>query len=204
MAAGFWRARAVVVLGPVPPNVLVRDVEIHTWSDPPELVGETIEISSQQGVFLLLRLHPFETRPEELDGRKVCRPVDWPVTFTLFRADDPGGPTLRHLRCEPLFSIPIDPDETNLARHIGMPAVYGDTRLFLRRLGYGKPPQLPPQTDVEGLYWTFAVPTDREHPAGEYVYEVRLYPTARWVSSVRNEAGEPLVLRRGRLIVRES
>jgi hypothetical protein len=49
-------------------------------------------------------------------------------------------------------------------------------------------------------YWTFLVATDDKAPAGEYVYEVRLYPSARWVSRYRSDRGEPLVLKRGLLI----
>jgi hypothetical protein len=54
------------------------------------------------------------------------------------------------------------------------------------------------------LFWTFVTPPpDQDDLLGEYVYEVRLYPTARWVSDVRQEFGDPIVLRRGTLIVVE-
>jgi hypothetical protein len=57
-------------------------------------------------------------------------------------------------------------------------------------------PELPPGRDGAHMRWTFLATKEKDE-AGEYSYELLLYPSARWVSSVRTDIGEPIVVKRG-------
>ncbi|MGH7199580.1 MAG: hypothetical protein ACREJB_03185, partial [Planctomycetaceae bacterium] len=72
------------------------------------------------------------------------------------------------------------------------------------RSGFDGPPERPeswpkswPKEEVR--LWTYV--SAREDEPGEYVYELTLFPTAAWTSSVRFDIGRPVVLQRGLLRV---
>lgn len=161
---------------------------------------DVIEIPSRAGQYLLIDLDRNESPPATIDGSDVSEPNWWPITFAVYRLGDPEGESACEFSCHcSEGTIPLPPiSETGQHPPPMLPVIGRTLRnpsdAFVGFPDIGVPPE------GHNRYWTFVVPPDRERPEGDYVYEVRLYPTAHWVSAVRWETGQPIVLRRGLLV----
>jgi hypothetical protein len=207
----WWSGRPVFL--PFGSNAFVEQVTITRLTPLSTVWGETtamdpspernrpledpIEVSAR-GSYLQFDLKRYENFPGRYGGRDVGKPDRWVLTFAMYRTGDPQGEGAREYGCQVPQGTLIE-DHAN--PHFGLPVIghgfggenfVGTPILELAEPGHNR-------------FWTFVgvAPVPEERPSGEYVYEVRLYPTARWISAVRFESGDPIVLRRGTLIVVE-
>lgn len=186
----------------LPNGLTIEDTDriaVVQYADGPPVFADTIEIPVDHGQYVQLELECFELFPNTIDGREVAPSDRWPLSLAIYRSgDDPDS--AREFRCMvPDGAIELPPrGEGHLHPpprlvHVGSPELRTE-------YGFAGIPDIKPADEGCHRYWTFIFPPDEGKPEGEYVYEVRLYPTARWVSAIRSEAGDPIVLRRGRLI----
>lgn len=153
------------------------------------------------GRYLRIDLQRFASVPDSFGGRDVAEVNSWAITFAVYRPGDPQGEAAREYMCRvPRGTETLDPNSSGPQPTYNLPVIghgFGGG-------SYVGEPDLALADPGHNLFWTFIrPPPDQDDLFGEYVYEVRLYPTARWVSDVRQEFGDPIVLRRGTLIVVE-
>ena len=190
---------------PVEPNPFVRRVAIEPLDESIPAFGDPIRISAAKGVYARVRFERFTERPERFQEREVNAPDRWPITLAIYRlGESPGQAVEFHCgRCGGELLEQSPGDDPHVLPPPFAPRI-GRTSAWTRGVGYSGEPQLPPGSQGENCYWTFLTAPDRQEAVGEYVYEVWLYPTARWVSDVRIEPGEPVVLKRGILLISEA
>ncbi len=196
----IWRLLPLLMLGcaekPIEParaNPFVQSFRV-TRVDSGEPVGDEIEIAVNTGFTVEIAFSAAPDAPQELEGRPVQPPGEWPVRLVIYPRDhersDDG--TLWY-PCN-RFEVPNRPY---------VRPVFPGVSEHWKPSGYTGPPK-PPRDSGENKnrFWTyFAVPRDSP---GEYVFEVLVYPTSAWKSLVRVDAGPPVVLQRGVLRVRSA
>lgn len=198
-----WR-RAPREIEPAGPNPFVQKVIIEPIEKDAVAFGETIHIPATHGVYAKVTLERFEELPPVIEEREVSLPHRWPITFAIYRLGHLDGPEAREYTCLVPGDFVEDPKRSPIGG--GQPPPYlpriGTRQGWRRAVGFQGEPDLPARRPDknENVYWTFLTVPDQNEPAGEYVYEVRLYPTARWISSIRFEKGPPIVLQRGLLL----
>jgi hypothetical protein len=189
----------------LPNGMTVDDTEhISLVGNPDETepFSETIEITAQGGQYVQVELERHESPPIAIADREVTSPDRWPITFALYRRDDFPDDAVE-FQCFVTEATVERPPEDEANRHPPPWLVDVGSNELRSDRGFVGFPAIGPAREGCNVYWTFIFPPDAENPAGEYVYEVRLYPTARWVSDIRSETGDPIVLRRGLLIAVE-
>lgn len=192
----WWRRERPIE--PAGPNPFVSEF-VFERLDNGTAIGETVELAVNSGFYARMALRPDAAPPELLDGRSVVESQDWPLALVLYpRHSSPDADDALCVPCGGLEAADRRhrPRSRNVrvSIPIGNPAVWSAS-------GYDGPPELPEGfgTEDELRLWTyFAV---RKNQPGEYVYELTLYPTAAWESSVRFEKGQAVVLQRGLLKV---
>lgn len=203
LAAWFLWPRRPAPWTPADPNPFVRKIVIENIDDKPVPVGEVVTIPADKGVYLRIDLELFEDFPAMIGSLEVAPPHRWPITFAVYRLGKPQAPTAKEFMCFcPTDLVEIQPrDQAGKLPPPFLPRV-GIPGLSLK-WGANGVPQAASAEKGHVAFWTFIHPPDVENPAGEYVYEIRLYPTARWVSKIRSESGDPIVIQRGLLIVQK-
>lgn len=188
-----------------PNGVTIEDTEHVSLTRKPEDTEpfpETIELPAQGGQYVQVELERHDSPPNSLGEDEVTTPDRWPITFAVYRRDDSPDQALE-FQCFVMEGTVERPPAGESHLHPPLRLVHVGSNELRSDRGFAGFPIVGPAREGCNLYWTFLFPPDKENPAGEYVYEVRLYPTARWVSDVRTETGDPIVLRRGKLIVVE-
>lgn len=189
------------------PNRFIRELTFEQVDDATP-VPLTVTLPPDGGYYVRIDVLPSEEYPRELDGRVVQDPPAWSFALRIYqRGADPdsAGSSVR-LFTHYLREINTGISGVSLPASVPVAAApFGPNGRPEGLLGQPK----PPETIVDGRFylWTWFGPwrgyRDSESGTclepGEYVYEVIMYPTAAWTSSVRFEVGEPIVLIRGLL-----
>jgi hypothetical protein len=186
-----------------PNGMTIEDTEhVSLARDPKdtEPFSETIEIAAPGGQYVQSELERHNSPPEAIEERHVATPDRWPITFAVYRRDNSPEQALE-FQCFVMEGTVERPPAGETHLHPPLTLVRVGSNELRSERGFAGLPIIGPPRLGSNLYWTFFFPPDKENPTGEYVYEVRLYPTARWVSDIRTETGDPIVLRRGKLIV---
>lgn len=170
--------------------------------DDAQRLDETVELRLGSGFYISAGFVPQKNLPDALDGREIQDPAFWPVALVFYAR----GASLKDASAVRKPCIRFERPANRRVRQRGSEAntrfiPIGNTHPYApsgRPSGRRAPPNLPKDWPPDEMrFWTyFGLPEDR---LGEYVYELTLYPTARWVSSVRFELGPPVVIRRGEL-----
>lgn len=204
LVAWFLWPRPPAPWTPADPNPFVRKIVIENIDDKPVPVGEVVTIPADKGVYLRIDLELFEDFPATIGSREVAPPHRWPITFAVYRLGKPQSPTAKEFKCFcPTDLVEIQPrDQAGKLPPPFLPRV-GIPGLSLK-WGANGVPQAASAEKGHVAFWTFIHPPDVKNPAGEYVYEIRLYPTARWISKIRSESGDPIVIQRGLLIAQDA
>ena len=141
--------------------------------------------------------------PTQVGTRSVSASVDWPLMIFIFPKgeDDTSARVLRGCVVE------IAPPNRKRIRE-PVPAGFGGfwhscklNEWKTRKQPIGKSHAQAWKDSRMLWHWTF-ICADKDQ-VGEYVVEVRLFPTARWISAVRSELGDPIVLKRFILSVKD-
>lgn len=188
---------------PAPPNDFVtrlicdRLSESNTVSE----MSDVIEIAQNTGFVVQLGLELNPQRPTEFEGRQVAPATELPMMVVIYpRGSDDTDPKTLKGGVRPLFQ----------------PG--GKRTWFLindRECGYwswaGRRTRIIPRQPVSPTslagwksgksqwYWSYMC-VDKDQ-TGDFVFEIRLLPTASHISPVRRELGPPVVLKRGLLRV---
>ncbi len=194
-----WCGLALALVGckeqkvePAGPNPFVETFEfLNSESKAP--VGQVVSFAVNTGFTAELTFVASPNAPAALEQRVVQPPSQWPLTVVFFpRGSDRAskhaiyGCGNRVRRPNERVAVPMLPYE-------GVDSSW-------KLMGYRGPPKPPKSWPAdEYRFWTFfAVPLDEP---GEYVFEVLLFPTSVWKSSVRVDPGPAVVLQRGLLLV---
>jgi hypothetical protein len=182
-----------------PPNPFVSEF-VFGHLDDGAPIGDAVSVGVKSGFYAILTIVPNSVPPDTLERRKVLVPSDWSYVLVMY----PRGSSrdARDALCVPCANFERAGRSERLtgALHVATSVPIGNPAIWSGS-GYEGPPEPPADlAEKSGLHlWTyFAVLSDQ--PA-EYVYELTLYPTAAWRSSIRFETGPPVVLQRGLLKV---
>lgn len=195
----YYRPRSPIEVLPVPPNPYVESYRLERLDGEP--VADVVEVRPGTGFYAILTAKLADDAPKTYEGRKISDAIHWSATLALYPR------TARNVSRETfewscgtfkpkgmLRRGAKEPDRTNGKPH---PPWRGRIPTHCGHTGEPKLSKPLPKGDI-CRYTYFAV---GDHPPGEYVYELRVYPTARWISWFRCEHGTPLVLQRGLLKV---
>lgn len=136
------------------------------------------------------------TVPTQEGSRAVSASVDWPLMVVIYPKgeDDTSPQVLRGSVYE------IAPPGRKRTRE-PIPAGFGGFWHSCKVNEWKMPKQPIGQSHAKARntsqmlwHWTF-ICADKDQ-VGEFVVEVRLFPTSRWISAVRSELGDPIVLKR--------
>lgn len=164
----------------------VRIVEISSG----EQFSLDTPLEAGKGHMLLITLVPAANLPTNWQGREVSSVADWQVELTLrpvkeFSLKKQIYNTTGYYHCLPLLSEKIKP--FSQGGGVGWSKAGFDHTEFLR----GKPKEF-----LQGHHWA-GYYAFHDHPPGEYVYEMAIYPAYRDLSAVRYEVGPRVVVQRG-------
>ncbi len=189
---------------PVPPNDFVATFHADRVLDSKKSVPipDVVEIPINEGFIAQFGIEPAKQSPTEYEGRKVEGASDWSMMVIIYPRNGEAN------------------DDSTLrggVNAINRPGLKRSWMLvnegvspFWSAGGHGKQPV--PKTPVrkeslglwkaggENWYWSF-ICLEKDQ-VGEFIFEVHLLPTARWISPVRFEYGPPVVLKRGLLRVK--
>ncbi len=190
---------------PVSPNDFVARLFVERVVDSKQSIemDDVIEIGKNQGFIAQFGLELAQELPTQFEGRKVEAPSEWGMMVLIYprNGDSKSKSALRG--CVQPLDRPGQKRSWMLVNAGESSFWSADGRNALK---------VPTQPDsLESMaswkagksnwYWSYmCVDKDQE---GEFVYEIHLLPTARWISPVRLEYGTPVVLKRGLLKVVE-
>lgn len=189
---------------PPPQNPFAEEVRISLLPHIEVLDGEQIQVPEDRGLMLRIDYRPRTSLPAQWNNRAVSSSDHWPVALAFYPRTGLMGDTVK-LSC-PTFR---KSERQNIAeaykRHDPTaaikppPIIVGGTKGRKSRFGYTGQPITGLSDNSPFARWTFVPPPVEGLSAGEYVYEIWVYPTARWLSEVRIDLGDPVVLKRGLL-----
>lgn len=196
MLVVFWLARRNQELEPVPPNPFVSRATLERVDDW-QPVGDSIELEFNSGCYVSAALTPAKDLPKMYEGREVQPPERWSVTLVFYRrGDDAESADALRRPCIPLKRARPGRGVVSVSAGAGF-IPNGNTHPYgpsgRPKGGQPEPPKTWPEDELR--YWTYFGP--RPDEAGEYVYELTLFPAAAWISAVRFDVGPPVVLMRG-------
>ncbi len=194
---------------PAPSNNFVGKLLVDRVSDAGEAspLGDVVEIEQNTGFFFQIGLEPLTTHPPAWESSQVVPTSEWALMVVIYprESDDTDARTLKG-RVNPLEQLnrllkPIEPRRWFLPNS-------GESSFWFYG---GRASKTPPRKPVGSTaladwksgksewYWSYMC-VDKDQ-TGEFIYEIRLFPTAHHISPVRRELGPPIVLKRGLLRV---
>lgn len=197
----LWLIRDKQEIQRAPPNPFVKTLVFERIDDG-QPIGDMMEMRTNAGVYASIVLTAAGDTPVVFEEHEVQDPARWPLALFIYprgasaeSEDSLGNPCMKFNRQGVRFRQAV-----GSGPKLFVP-VRGTTRgYWTADVGFEgdlKPPKSWPEDEIR--FWTFFALRDQR--PGEYVYELTLYPTARWTSSVRITMGPPVVLRRGLLRV---
>ncbi len=185
-----------------PPNELVQTLTVEVVCDGKATpLGESVDLVVNTGVILQMHLIPNEKRPDEYLDREMASLEDWGMQMWVYREGTSNMPPSAELS----FTVPLADKPSDLASRIGGYSMHWSYCGFLDI----KPLKKPVGENARGIwkkgeglwFWTYLC-GGKDH-TGEFVYEIRLLPTAQAISAVRYEVGNSMILQRGKLHITE-
>lgn len=189
-----------------PPPVVGYDRFLSTLSfvrhEDGEPIADLIELEKETGLYVDVSFIPREMLPQELDDQPIQDPSAWPFTVRIYPRSDRDAANAIELRVVPYQSRVVVNERLLKQLTAGSapppPVTRGTTGFWQEKRGYHGPPS-PPKTarkpPGERRLWTFLNPD--LVTSGEHVFELVMYPTARFLSKVRSRSGDPVILCRG-------
>ncbi len=206
LAAGCGSGRDTPVVAAAPPNDFVNSIVVERVlaDDAVSVLAEVTEIPVNTGFVVQFELLAAAALPSELESRTVLHPDKWPADVVFFPRGGISADVTDLKGSCPIFSRSSGPPKSH--SDIMINSFYSS---FWSYCGFQETVALKQPASVASRlrwkknkapwFWTyFCVGQDQ---VGEFVYEIRIYPTAAWKSTVRFELGEPVVLHRGLLRV---
>lgn len=206
LALGCGSGRDTPVVAPAPPNDFVKLIAVERVlaDDTVSVLAEDTEIPVNTGFVVQFEMIAADTLPLELQSRKVLHPDKWPADVVFF----PRGATSAEVTdlkgyC-PIFMRSSGPPKTEAdiminSWYSGFWSDCGFSKNVVLKKIASEASRTRWKKNKTPWFWTyFCVGKDQ---VGEFVYEIRVYPTAAWKSTVRFEMGEPVVVKRGLLRV---
>ncbi len=200
---------AIKPIEPASPNDFVSQFLCDRLSDSDDAsaMSDVIEIRQNTGFIVQFGLEPNPQRPTEFEHRKVAPPPEWPLMVVIYNrnSDDTDSKTLKGC-VQPLdrrdrMDRSIEKRSWHLLNSFES-AFWGagarNTRTIPRQ------PVSPTaiadwKSGKTQWYWSYMC-VDKDQ-SGDFVFEIRLFPTAFWISPARYEMGPHVVLKRGLLRV---
>jgi len=204
VAIWYWWPRSAEA-GPVDPSLFLTEVSFIR-RDNEELIGDTIELPVRSGIYAEIAYTPNQTLPDHYGELAVQPPRRWPMGIEIFPRSDINRKSSIQL---PVF--PLKPKRRVIRRGLGHAVPMKDrfisfagTGHWTEAVGYtGVPDALNRESEESEIRkWTYFT-TGSENLPGEYVYEIQIYPSTHWASSVRIAMGPPFVVKRGLLTIVE-
>ena len=147
------------------------------------------------------------TLPTEWEGQTVVPSAEWALMVVIYprESDDTDARTLKG-RVNPLDQL-NRLQQSIQKRQWFLPNSGESSFWYYGGRSSKKPPRKPVSPTAQAdwksgksqWYWSYmCVGKDQ---IGEFVFEIRLFPTAHHISPIRRELGPPIVLKRGLLRV---
>ncbi len=206
LGCGAGRDRPVVA--PAPPNDFVKSIileRINTANDSVSEWSDEIEIPVNTGFVAQFELVAEEAFPDEYHDREVRHPNRWMIDVMTFPRGGKSTDKEALRGTGPIF--PREPTSEKSANADSPLHAFNSKHWYY--CGFTpanmlkKPVSEKSRQRLKALknpwFWTyFCGPKDQ---VGEFVYEIRIFPTAAWISPVRSEFGDFVVIKRGLLRV---
>ena len=205
-ASGCGSERDTPVVAPAPSNHFVKSIGVERVlaNDTVSVLAEETEIPVNTGFVVQFEMIAADALPLELQSRKVLHPDKWPADVVFFPRGATSADVTDLIGFCPIFMRASGPPKTEADIMINSwhSAFWSDCG-FSEKSVLKRPASEASRTrwkkNKAPWFWTyFCVGKDQ---VGEFVYEIRVYPTAAWKSTGRFELGEPVVLKRGLLRV---
>lgn len=159
-----------------------------------------------EGSYLRIEFQLQGDLPELYQDEPVQPSANWPITLVLYPKDRPWPEKTVNIQCfrsispeqarQRNYILPI----TDLNGRTLNPLLAAGTNDCCRECGFNGPLWLVREQENEFSCSTFLSSPDAETRAGEYTYEIRIAPCARWKSSIRAVLGPSVVVYRGHVI----
>lgn len=160
-----------------------------------------LTVAKNRGFVMQIGLEVCDAVPGKVSGRGVSPVLNWPLVVVTYPKME-GDSSSRVLKGG-VFEID-PPGVKRMARRIEYPQhgfwhCSGFNEWKFPKQPIGKLHEKRWREGKTLWYWTF-ICADKDQ-VGEFVVEVRLFPTAKWVSALRAEFGDHVVLKRFHLNV---
>ena len=194
------------VVNAAPPNDFVKSIVVERvyGDDTATLLADETEIVVNTGFIVQFEMIPSDAIPSEYHARTVTPPDKWSADVVFFpRGKTSADVTELKGNC-PIFSRKTGPSRSPTdivinSWYSSFWALCGFSETVVPKVIASEGSRSRWQENGDPWFWSyFCVSKDQ---VGEFVYEIRVYPTAAWKSKVRAELGEPVVLKRGLLRV---
>lgn len=198
----YWWTRQPPPILPANPAPYVKQFTF-TRLESGEPIGDVVTLLQRTGFYANVDVTPNNLPGQIFADRELTETVYWPMTLAViprgWRGTERNTIEMPCIR----YRQQISPRQATVVKKGSpkpTPLAVGNMKTWPVSAGYsGSPKKIPPLTKGNLCGYTFFALGN--HPPGEYVYELRIYPTAHWISDVRFESGPPLVLQRGLLQV---
>lgn len=165
-------------------------------------INDLIELEKEAGIYVDVSFIPHEVLPQEFGNEPIQDPSVWPFVVRIYPRTDVDAKNAVELRVEPYRSRVIVVESVLKKAVAGSipqgPVTRGTTGFWQENRGFHGPPSLSkgatrPKREIR--LWTFLSPDPVS--SGEHVFELAMYPTARFLSKSRFRSGDPVILCRG-------
>lgn len=187
--------------------------KVNSQGEPLEVIHEgTVDVTAEhllsmragEGTYLRIELKLPANLPDTYADELVQPYQNWPVTLVVFPRNSPRPEQMVPIMCFPSGDgKPVLGANANLVPDRSgrqmPPLLQGSTNNCCRSCGYVGPIQLVSQSADEFSFSTYLNALDEKTRSGDYTYEVRVHPCARWTSKVRSKLGPIVVVFRGQV-----
>ena len=201
--------RALKPIEPAPPNDFVARLICDQLSDSNTAtpLGDVVEIEQNTGFFFQMGLEPHTVHPSAWEASAVVPTLEWALMVVIYprQSDDTDAQTLKG-RVNPLDQL-NRLQQSNEKRRWFLPNSGESSFWFYGGRASKTTPRKPVgptaladwKSGKSEWYWSYMCVNKDQ--LGEFIYEIRLFPTAHHISPVRRELGPPVLLKRGLLRV---
>ncbi|QDT31425.1 hypothetical protein [Thalassoglobus polymorphus] len=163
-------------------------------------IEDALELSVNTGCYLEMTFTPGSNLPESLDEEEVQAAEGWSFLVEIYSARDVAR---KHSVKHPFRHSKRD--QSRFAFRTRGPSIrrvgpIASQQYWQKEVGYsGEPKKQEDWGEEEIRLWSFITPGPLG--PGEYLFEIRMRPAARWTSSVSVALGPEIVVHRGKLTI---